>query len=167
MINIYLAGSIDGLTYSQATNWRINITNRFIATELDVKIFDPTAKYQNGSFKKDNDSSNKKKDRAEKISSLIAQIESAGHRDELTTELKNPVTSNGYKILTLCDECGMMGGNECVYDGDDEINCGTCDYHQNGCLLKELKDIFLDKHQFYVIDILPLLKQEDSLYKDR
>jgi nucleoside 2-deoxyribosyltransferase len=48
---VYLAGSIDGLTYEQATDWRIYFTKILKKRFADkIEILDPTKKYQDGSF---------------------------------------------------------------------------------------------------------------------
>ena len=53
-IGIYLAGTIDGIAYAQATGWRINFTERLKSIFKDeVVIFDPTAKYVNAGYKPD------------------------------------------------------------------------------------------------------------------
>lgn len=53
-INIYLAGSIDGLTYAEATGWRIEFTERLHKLFGDnIVIFDPTAKLQRGNYNPD------------------------------------------------------------------------------------------------------------------
>ncbi|MHB8281270.1 MAG: nucleoside 2-deoxyribosyltransferase [bacterium] len=53
-IKIYLAGSIDGLTYEQATDWRIHFTKTLKKRFADkIEILDPTKKYQDGTFSAD------------------------------------------------------------------------------------------------------------------
>ena len=55
IMNIYLAGSIDGLTYAEATGWRIEFTERLhkIFDYDDVIIFDPTFKLRRCNYKPD------------------------------------------------------------------------------------------------------------------
>ena len=53
-IKIYLAGSIDGLTYEQATGWRIEFAERLHKLFGDnIVIFDPTAKLHRCNYKPD------------------------------------------------------------------------------------------------------------------
>ena len=53
-INIYLAGSIDGLTYAEATDWRIEFADRLHKLFGDnITIFDPTLKLHRCNYKPD------------------------------------------------------------------------------------------------------------------
>ena len=53
-IKIYLAGSIDGLTYAEATDWRIEFAERLHKLFGDnIVIFDPTERYRYGKYKPD------------------------------------------------------------------------------------------------------------------
>lgn len=121
MINIYLAGSIDGLTYKQATEWRINIANRFIATEeVDVAIFDPTAKYQDGSFKPDDilDLKNMTPDEAdniffrdinmlEQIDIMVAYIQGESVGTGTVYEI-GYAKAKGIPVIALIDDCNSL-----------------------------------------------------------
>ncbi len=51
-IRIYLAGSIYGLTYTQATDWRIDFTEILKLKFGDkIEILNPTLKYRNNGYK--------------------------------------------------------------------------------------------------------------------
>ena len=53
-IKIYLAGSIDGLTYEEATGWRIEFVKRLHKLFGDnIVIFDPTLKLHTCNYKPD------------------------------------------------------------------------------------------------------------------
>ena len=53
-ISIYLAGSIDGLTYEEATGWRIEFAERLHRLfGYNIVIFDPTLKLHTCNYKPD------------------------------------------------------------------------------------------------------------------